>query len=152
MLSWTSSDGKVLKAIIDAPDFAPGLIPRLSGVMFLGTPHRGSDSADLASVLTGVVNVAARVGSLGLAKNPLQQDILNELKTGSKPLGELHDTFRKRVSKLQVKSFFETRDTVIGVKSFGRVINPSFASPCSQTDNCSPDCGPDLRENRPSTR
>ena len=120
--------------------------------MFLGTPHRGSETADVASVLTGVVNVAARVGSLGLAKNPLQQDILNELKTGSKSLGELHDTFRKRVSKLQVKSFFETKDTVIGGKSFGRVTNSPFASLWSQTDNCSPDCGRDIRENRPSAR
>jgi hypothetical protein len=120
--------------------------------MFLGTPHRGSETADLASVLTGVVNVAARVGSLGLAKNPLQQDILNELKTGSKPLPELHDTFRKRVSKLQVKSFFETKDTVIGGKSLGRVITSPSASSWSQTDDCWPDCGRDIREHRPSTR
>jgi hypothetical protein len=128
MHSWILSDEKVLKAIIDAPDFAPGLIPRLSGIMFLGTPHRGSETADVASVLTGVVNVAARFGSLGMAKNPLQQGILNELKTGSKPLRELHDTFRKRVSNIQVKSFFETKDTVIKGKSLGVVCSSRFTS------------------------
>jgi hypothetical protein len=66
--------------------------------MFLGTPHRGSQTADMATVLTGIVNVAARFGSLGLAKSPLQQSILKELKTGSQSLRELHDTFRKRAS------------------------------------------------------
>jgi hypothetical protein len=89
--------------------------------MFLGTPHRGSQTADVATVLAGVVNVAARFGSLGLAKNPLQQNILKELKTGSQSLRELHDTFRKRASRLQVKSFFETKDTVVGGKSLGVV-------------------------------
>jgi hypothetical protein len=141
MLSGISSDEKVLKAIIDAPDFAPGLSLRLSGILFLGTPHRGSETADVASVLTGVVNAAARLGSLGLAKNPLQQNILNELRTGSKPLRELHDTFRKRVSEIQVKSFFETKDTVIRGKSLGVVCNSRFTSSWNQTDNCGPDCG-----------
>jgi hypothetical protein len=89
--------------------------------MFLGTPHRGSQTADMATVLTGVVNVAARFGSLALAKNPLQQNILNELKTGSQPLRELHDTFRRAASELQVKSFFETKDTVVKGKSLGIV-------------------------------
>jgi hypothetical protein len=120
------ADTSILKAIIDAPDFAPELSPRLSGVVFLGTPHRGSQTADVATVLTGIVNVAARFGSLGLAKNPLQQSILKELKTGSQALRELHDTFRKRASRLQVKSFFETRDTVIKGKSLGIVCIPPF--------------------------
>jgi hypothetical protein len=103
--------------------------------MFLGTPHRGSKTANEASVLTGVVNVAARFGSLGMAKNPLQQAILSELKTGSIPLRNLHDTFRKRVSGLQVKSFFETKDTVIRGKSLGIVCDSPFTSSWGYTDN-----------------
>jgi len=109
--------------------------------MFLGTPHRGSETADVASVLTGVVNVAARFGSLGMAKNPLQQEILKELRIGSKPLRELHDTFRKRVSGIQVKSFFETKDTVIKGKSLGVVCDSRLTSPWDQTDKFWADCG-----------
>ena len=139
MISWNAADVWALKAIIEAPDLQPELSRRLSGIMFLGTPHRGSETADVASVLTGVVNVAARIGSLGLAKNPLQQNILNGLKTGSISLRELHDKFRKRVSELQVKSLFETKDTVIGGKSLGIVCNSLFLL-WNQTDNCWPDC------------
>jgi hypothetical protein len=89
--------------------------------VFLGTPHRGSDKADLAMTLTNIVNVATRVTSLGLAKNPLQTQILTELRDGSQWLREQHDTFRKRAHRLQIKSFFETKDTVIAGKSFGVV-------------------------------
>jgi hypothetical protein len=113
--------------------------------MFLGTPHRGSQTADVATVLTEVVNVAAKFGSLGLAKNPLQKNILKELKTGSQSLRELHDTFRRRASELQVKSFFETKDTVIGGKSLGIVCilpilhHHSYFS--NMTDCLRPGCG-----------
>jgi len=121
LLLQISTDKGALKAIIDAPDFAQELSSRLNGIIFLGTPHRGSSSADIASVVTGVVNVAARFGSLGLAQNPLQQEILKDLKTGSRTLSEIHDTFSKRASQLQVKSFYETNDTVIRGKALGLV-------------------------------
>jgi hypothetical protein len=124
--------------------------------MFLGTPHRGSQTADVATVLTEVVNVAAKFGSLGLAKNPLQKNILKELRTGSQSLRELHDTFRKRAPELQVKSFFETKDTVIGGKSLGIVcifpiLHHHYYS-SNRTDRLRPNCGRDIGEYRPSTR
>lgn len=92
--------------------------------MFLGTPHRGSQTADLGSVISDVVNVAAKLGSLGLAKKPLQVGILNELRVGSKALRELHETFVKRAShpsQLPICSFIETQDTVFAGKSLGIV-------------------------------
>lgn len=99
-------------------------MPRLKGIMFLGTPHRGSESADLGAVVSNIVNFAAKLGSLGLAKKPLQIGILAELKNGSKTLRELHETFVKRASlpsQLPISSFIETRDTVFRGKSLGIV-------------------------------
>jgi hypothetical protein len=149
LVEWILADKRALKAIIDALDFEPELSPRLRGVMFLGTPHRGSSLTNMASVFTGVINVAARLGSLGLAKNPLQQDFLSQLRTGSQTLRELHDTFSKRVSGLQVKSFYETEDTVIGPKNFGIVRILPFLYLCyfwSRIDDSWPDRRRNFRE------
>lgn len=96
----------------------------MNGMIFLGTPHTGSESANLGSVLVEIVNVASRLGSLGLARRPLQEGILKELKKDSQQLRERHETFVKRASNpnlLPITSFFETKETVVKGKSFGLV-------------------------------
>jgi hypothetical protein len=91
--------------------------------MFFSTPRRGSKTGDLATVLTGIVNVAAESGSLGLAKYHLEQNILKELNTWPQSLRDLHDHFCRATleAELIVKSVCETKATVIGGKSFGVV-------------------------------
>lgn len=92
--------------------------------MFLGTPHRGSDKANLGKSLSKLVNVATRMSSLGIAKSPLQVSMLDILKLHSETLNKLHDLFVQRASKsppLAVASFTESCDTIVGGKNFGIV-------------------------------
>ena len=76
-----------------------------SGIVFLGTPHRGSSSANLALTLTKIV----RVGRSALRVN---QDLLREVQRNSSQVDEINQNFAHVVvESLLIGSFYETRVT-----------------------------------------
>lgn len=86
----------------------------VSGVIFMGTPHRGSDMANTADILTKLINVA----SLGLASAAVKTQLVANLKTDCEMLVDLSEGFRHET--IQVITFYEMRET----SGFGLVSSP----------------------------
>lgn len=72
------------------------------GIIFMGTPHRGSDiaSASWAVLLTNIVNAAF----LGQA---VRKDLLRELQAKSTTLTDISRQFVQRSTPLRIMSFIE---------------------------------------------
>ncbi len=79
------------------------LIRAMSGIVFLSTPHRGSDLADILNkILSACV----------FAFSPKQY--ISELSINSPTLQEINEEFRNLAPNLSIVSFFETLKTPIG--------------------------------------
>lgn len=75
----------------------------IKAVLFLATPHRGTDLAEtLSRILTSSI--------FGHST----KEYIRELTRESTTIDELNDTFRHHAAKLQVFSFYETLTTPIG--------------------------------------
>lgn len=74
--------------------------------MFLATPHRGTN---LAELLNRILSVSIFNHSPKL--------YISELKTGSPALEDLNEQFRHIAPKLQIMSFYETLPTAVGPKN-----------------------------------
>ena len=81
------------------------LAPRFYGLIFLATPHRGSDSAQQLSTL---LRISVLHGS---------KPYLGDLERGSRTLQSINDEFRHYSDSLQLRSFYETLKTTIGINS-----------------------------------
>jgi hypothetical protein len=74
------------------------------GIMFFGTPHKGSSAADLAGVLAQIVNFACLGNSI---YGRMRTDLLKSLSRDSSLLEKVSTSFRTRATKLRIVSFFE---------------------------------------------
>lgn len=74
-------------------------------MVFLATPHRGSDSAQQ---LTNILRASLPHGS---------KPYLGDLARGSEALQSINEDFRHYSDDLQLRSFYETLKTNVGVKS-----------------------------------
>jgi hypothetical protein len=72
------------------------------GIIFLGTPHRGSSAADLASNLINITR---------LAFPGIQSQLLAALEKDSSTLGDIADEFRHISSDFEIASFYEQKPT-----------------------------------------
>ena len=79
------------------------LIRAVSGIIFLSTPHRGSDLAD---VLNKILSACI------FAFSPKQY--ISELSINSPTLQEINEQFRNLAPNVSLVSFFETLKTAIG--------------------------------------
>ncbi|KAI3393016.1 hypothetical protein diail_4895 [Diaporthe ilicicola] len=80
-----------------------GIVSKIKAVLFLSTPHRGTDLADILNkILSGSV----------FGHSP--KDYVNELTKKSPTIDELNEQFRHHASKLQIFSFYETLTTTVG--------------------------------------
>jgi len=79
-----------------------GVLKCVTGVIFLGTPHRGSRIAALGSVVGTIVNLP------GLPAKAVRTDLLDYLKPGSRHLQDLAISVRNRLAGLTVVSFYES--------------------------------------------
>ncbi|KAF7503753.1 hypothetical protein GJ744_003295 [Endocarpon pusillum] len=77
------------------------IIKTVSSIIFLSTPHRGTN---LAETLNRILQVS-------FVANPMQ--FIAELASGSQTLQKLNEQFRHVAPKLQIVSFYETRPTTI---------------------------------------
>ncbi|KAL2785293.1 hypothetical protein BJX66DRAFT_61738 [Aspergillus keveii] len=87
-------------------DYSP-LMSQTYGIVFLGTPHRGSNMAS-------ILNTILRTSILASAKV-----FVGELEKGSTALDDINEQFRHLCGDLQLISFHETLKTVLapGVKT-----------------------------------
>jgi len=81
------------------------IIKSISAIIFLSTPHRGTN---LAETLNRILQVS-------FVTNPMQ--FIAELATGSQTLQQLNEHFRHVAPKLEIVSFYETRPTTMFKKT-----------------------------------
>lgn len=78
------------------------------GVVFMGTPHSGSNSADLGDSVCRVINFLLATTTLGTVSSIVRRDLLTALADGSKDLHELDLAARQILDNIMVTSFYET--------------------------------------------
>ncbi|OTA67679.1 hypothetical protein K449DRAFT_388472 [Hypoxylon sp. EC38] len=78
------------------------LASRIYGMVFLATPHRGSD---LASTLNNVLRISVAHGP---------RAYVSSLERSSDALNRINDAFRHYQNDLRLYSFFETQETSVG--------------------------------------
>jgi hypothetical protein len=82
-----------------------GIIKSISSMIFLSTPHRGTN---LAETLNRILQVS-------FVTSPMQ--FIAELASGSQSLQKLNEQFRHIAPKLNIVSFYETRPTTMFKKT-----------------------------------
>ncbi|KAK8197607.1 uncharacterized protein BKA78DRAFT_278390 [Phyllosticta capitalensis] len=80
-----------------------GIIQSIAGILFLSTPHRGTD---LAEILNRILTVSLR--------SP--KGFVSDLARSSATIEEVNEQFRHIAPRLLIYSFYETLATVIGPK------------------------------------
>ena len=78
------------------------LLKSIRGVIFMGTPHRGSRTAGPAKLLSKIINVT----SFGTA---IRSDLLGVLKVSSKTLEDVSLHSVPLLEKLRIVSFYENK-------------------------------------------
>ena len=84
------------------------LLRSVAGVVFLGTPHKGSNAANLGSVIGRIINVFLATASSGLQTRTIRTDLLDYLKNDSQALQALSISVRNRLADLMIISFYES--------------------------------------------
>lgn len=93
----------VKKALILAHErssFYSALLQRIWGLVFMGTPHRGSDVAFWTDFLARALHVA----QFGAGTN---KNLVSSLKKDSRLLSDISDQFVERSANLQIRTFYE---------------------------------------------
>lgn len=88
----------------DDPLFS-SIVSSISAIVFLATPHRGSNLADILNRI-----LAASIF------NHSPKLYISELKNGSQTIEALNDQFRHIAPSLKLFSFYETLPTAVGPK------------------------------------
>jgi len=94
------------------------IIKAVSSIIFLSTPHRGTN---LAETLNRILQVS-------FSTSPMQ--FIAELSAGSQTLQKLNEQFRHVAPKLQIVSFYETRPTTVIKKT--QIVGLAAHKPISQ--------------------
>jgi len=84
----------------EAEDFYGDLLRLTKGIIFMGTPHRGSDLVPWSLLLSNLINVA----SLGRG---IRKDLLKNLEKDGKTLMDISNQFVHRSTPLQIMSLVE---------------------------------------------
>lgn len=85
--------GEVLKSIV--------------GVVFLATPHRGSQSASLGNVIGTIINTFRTTVTAGLGPRSVRTDLLQTLIYDNDALEDLSMSARSRLGDIAVVSCYE---------------------------------------------
>ena len=82
------------------------IVAQIHGVLFLSTPHRGTNLAEILN----------RILSISIFTGHGSKQYLAELNRNSLALEDLNEVFRNVASKLHIFSFYETLQTLVGPK------------------------------------
>jgi ankyrin repeat domain-containing protein 50 len=89
----------LISGILAGPEYKD-LVDSIRGVIFMGTPHRGSNSASYATILSKILNVP----TFGRG---VRSDLLTLLKTSSPILSQITQQSKNLLKPLSVISFYE---------------------------------------------
>lgn len=89
------------------------------GLVFLGTPHRGSDLASLAETV-------AKIASVAFGKRRIQTQLLKTLRENSQQLQDLAEEFTELHSLYKIVTCFEQKKTAFskGLFSKTEIVRP----------------------------
>ena len=81
-----------------------------AAIMFMGTPHRGSDIAASLSPLIEVVNFGLKYSGGSLITGSMRNDLINMLSRNSNALDEINESFMPRAKNIRIVCCYETRN------------------------------------------
>lgn len=85
----------------------PGIGNAIAGILFLGTPHRGSRYATYAYILATTANSLIIGTQASRLVGRMRSDILKTLKTHAPELITIAEDFRKYAGDIRIRSFVE---------------------------------------------
>jgi len=108
------------KALVDAklsPEDYPGIITSTTGIIFLGTPHRGSQSQPKAELIATIASAA------GLGE---KSSLLRTLQPDSEALNDLLYDFSRvvNIASIPLFCFFEQRKSAVAKAIVPRAVRP----------------------------
>jgi hypothetical protein len=83
------------------------ILQSTKAVVFFGTPHAGSEQADLLSVLASIVAAFGSMSMVDRAFGKIRQDLVRLLKPRSIELETLSISFTERSKDIEIVSFYE---------------------------------------------
>jgi hypothetical protein len=95
------------------------ILSATSGIVFFGTPHRGSKGADVGKIVGKVVNVCLRASQAAGIAGSIRDDLLTTLGSNSQALSDLAISSRNRLTNLEIVTFHET-ETMPGLSELVR--------------------------------
>lgn len=101
-------------------DWSRGLIARCKGIVFLGTPHRGSGIAGLGALVGNILKVVWTPANF-VIPGP-RSKLISDLERSSKVLFAIADRFVGKAKDIEIVSFYETNKT----PPTGQVVRSSF--------------------------
>src|SRR6266536_1654513 len=94
-------------ARLDAVDYSH-LHECTKGILFLGTPHRGSSTTQWPLLLSSILNVALTLPKLPASyTGSFRRDLLKGLAKESKELQTISENFRNQMLDMKIVSFVE---------------------------------------------
>jgi hypothetical protein len=81
----------------------------VTAILFLGTPHRGSEETGFPLVLTAIANVALAGASRFVGS--MRSDLIKSLERDSKILKDISTNFRHQTGDIKIASFIEQKRT-----------------------------------------
>ena len=97
------------------PDHYGDILKSIRGVVFMGTPHRGSRTAGPVQLLSKIVNAAA----FGTA---IRSDLIGVLKVSSRTLEDISLLSIPLLKELRIVSFYEKKPLGISLVMHGVLI------------------------------
>lgn len=98
------------------------ILQSCTGIVFLGTPHRGSDHASLGKIFAALINVLTFTSAM-------RTDLLRDLQTKSNTLQVISRQFVQRAKHLQIVSFYERKNTSMISSLVKKLAAPSLCGP-----------------------
>jgi len=80
------------------------LLSRVKGIVFMGTPHRGSKAASWSRILTDIVDIS-------IAHSTTRRELTKSLTRNSTDLFEIGEQFMDHAKELRLLSFYEKKRT-----------------------------------------
>ncbi|KAK0752375.1 hypothetical protein B0T18DRAFT_89581 [Schizothecium vesticola] len=94
-----------------------GIRTSTAGIVFLATPHQGSNAANFGNIIAGVANAVTPGISF------LNRDMIRDLKKGSPALFEISSKFSNICTGISIHTFYETGGAHLIVDRTSAVLN-----------------------------